>query len=175
MNTDAWVPNFSFAQGNLAGFQSVFARQAESYLKASSQVLDNLEGYSQLWLRYRREHIENSLRAVHDVIGSQDIGQTMAIYNDWLSTSIKKLSEEASAIPEQIRQFSESAQHFGEESVQAVQDNLQEIENQVRAQRDREQQSHDYRVAPGQEKQQGQEYRVAPGQEKQQGQEHRVA
>jgi hypothetical protein len=78
----------------------IAARQVDSWLKAQAEVLNGLEAITDEWLKRRREGNEAAIEAVEKMCSCKDVNDMLVVYFDWLGGSVRRLTEDASAMSE---------------------------------------------------------------------------
>jgi hypothetical protein len=92
----------------------IAARQIDSWLKAQAEVLNGLETISDEWLKRRREGNEAAIEAVEKMCGCKDVNDMLVVYFDWLGGSVRRLTEDASAMTERCVSLAARAASAGQ-------------------------------------------------------------
>ncbi len=86
--------------------QAAVMRHVELMVEAPAKALTLWQSLTTAWLERRTEDVRLCLDATQRLAACRDIGQATEIYAGWVSESVRRLQEEVSAVPEQIRTLS---------------------------------------------------------------------
>jgi hypothetical protein len=77
------------------------ARQIDGLLKAQAEALDAMESMMEGWLKSRRAGNSAAAKAVTKMAESDNINDALITYFDWLGSSVRRATEDATNMSEQ--------------------------------------------------------------------------
>ncbi len=93
----------SSLQAASAEAHAVVMRQVELMTEVPAKALTLWQSVATTWLGRRTEDMRLCMEMTQHLAGCKDIGHATEIYTGWVTESVRRLQEEVSAIPEQIR------------------------------------------------------------------------
>lgn len=103
---------FASITENMALPQTI-AEQADGMLKAQTELLSGMEEITRDWLQRRREANEQAIRAAERICSSNDPSEMMVTYFDWLGGSLRRLTDDVTALSEKAFAVTASATKAG--------------------------------------------------------------
>jgi len=103
---------FASLTENLALPQTI-SEQADSMLKAQSELLSGMEDITRDWLKRRNEANETAIRAAERIYSSGDPSEMMVAYFDWLGGMLRRLTDDVTACSEKAFAVTASATKAG--------------------------------------------------------------